>query len=277
MILDALQQTGVVPPAVLEGVRQATREGGSIINHLALQLGDGATDTWRAFAERSGRAFVATPAEAGPIDVRLLTLYQALDHLVLPRVREFTTVRLLTPDPLARLADFEALRAHLGTLVPGRRATIRLDVTTPAVFRELFGLCYPTARPHYRDEVDAAALAALMPRVGWETREPTPEEQADAVAVLSGLPFIHPEIEPADPDALGGLPAGPFVARRLLPHSRTEDQRLLVLGGVRRKDDVAALLRATLDVQEVLHVPCTLALTSPRLLQSHLHALRESV
>jgi hypothetical protein len=263
-LITRLRHTGVIPEDILRKTELDMRAGGTVINHLHRHLGDGTDEVWAALAKRSGRLFLPTPAAAGPIDARLLPLYPALDHLVVPRVRRLCDIHLISPDPLARLSDFAALRPLFVKLVPGGQPHLRIDLAPPAAFRELFALTYPDARKHYRDTADAAALAALLPRAHWKNHTPTPEEEADAMATLLGLPYIDPETYPAQVDALAGHPPQPFLTRRLFPHSRNEHGQLVVLGTLRRAEELPELTRKVQDLADALSQPLLLALTSTR-------------
>ena len=262
--LSELRQSGLIRQDELSSIERDLRAGGSLINHLHRQVGDRVTFIWQALAERSQRAFIAQPGDAGPIDVRLLPCSDALDFLVVPRVRRFTTIHLITPDPFARLSDYAPLRSQLGSLVPGGQATLRLDVTTPPTFRELFNLAYPAARSQYRDAQDAAVLAALLPRRAQQAHRLTPEETVAALALFENLPYLDPGLDPPHPQALGDHPFGPFVARRLYPHSTDERGRLVVLGSVEKNDELAQLQDRMAALQDALQIQLTLTLTSTR-------------
>lgn len=253
-----------IDPAVLRLVEEDMRSAGTLINHLQQRLGEQTTEVWEKMAQASGRRFIATPAEAGPIDARLLTQNDALDYLVLPRVRSFTTISLMTPDPFAKLSDVTALKARFAPLVPGGEASIRLDVTTPACFRELFNLIYPEAWRSYRDTADAAVLAALLPRLAWAEHRPTPEEEAEARATFRGLRFIDPLLEKQEEftDEFAEI----FTARRLYPHSRNEGGHLTVLGALigDEEEELKALRQRVDNLSLALNQPLHLALTSPR-------------
>lgn len=272
--LDQYARTGLIPAPVLASTATDLKDGGSVLNALHRHLGSRTDEVWAQLAQRSNRTFVPHPAAAGPIDARLLPLHLALDHLVLPRVRAFTTIHLLSPDPLARVTDFASLRAHFNPLVPGGQATLRIDLAPPATFRELFTLVYPDARAHWRDVEDAAALAALLPRSAWENYRPNPEEEADARAAMLGLPYIDPTTYLPTPGVLRDHPVAPFTARRLYPHS-TENGHLLVLGTLMHNDELPALQHKVQTLEDALLQPMKLCLTSPRQLARLLRTLSE--
>lgn len=272
--LDQYARTGLIPDSVLASTATDLKDGGSVLNALHRHLGPKTDEVWEQLARRSNRTFVPHPAAAGPIDARLLPLHLALDHLVIPRVKAFTTVHLLSPDPLARVTDFTSLRAHFNARVPGGQATLRIDLTPPATFRELFSLVYPDARAHWRDVEDAAALAALLPRAAWENHRPTPEEEADAWASMLGLPYIDPVTYLPTPGVLREHPVAPFLAKRLYPHS-TENGHLLVLGALMSNDELPALQRKVESLADALLQPMKLCLTSPRQLARLLRTLSE--
>lgn len=253
-----------IDPDVLRLVEQDMRSAGTLINHLQQRLGNKTEEMWAKMAQASGRRFIATPAEAGPIDARLLTQNDALDYLVLPRVRSFTTISLMTPDPFAKLSDVAPLKGRFAALVPGGEASIRLDITTPTCFRELFSLIYPEAWHSYRDTADAAVLAALLPRRAWAKHRPTPEEEAEARATFRGLRFIDPLLEA--PQEFSPEFAEIFTTRRLYPHSRDEGGHLTVLGALigDEEQELRALRQRIDSLSVALNQPLHLALTSPR-------------
>lgn len=256
-----------IAPKVLNQVEQDMTSAGTLINHLHQRLGAQRTlEVWQNMAEASGRRFFPTPASLGPIDARLMTQEQALDYLALPHTRSFTTITLITPDPFAKLGDFAELKTHFGPFVPGGQATIRLEITTPSCFRELFDLIYPNAKTSYRDTADAAVLAALLPRRAWAEHRPTPEEEAQARATFLGLRFIDPQLEPPDAQATGEQPPSLYTNKRLYPHSRDEGGHLTVLGALvsDQKEEYQKLVRRVDNLSIALQQPLHLAVTSPR-------------
>lgn len=261
--LTRLRRTGLVQAAVLGRIEQEIQQGGSLITHLTNELQDNIPALWQALAEHSARHFIAQPSDAGPIDARLLELGHALDYLVLPRVIKYRTVHLISPDPLLRQTEVEALRPHLNAFVPGGQAILKIDLTPPATFRELFSLIYPDAPRFYKDASDVLPLAALIPRIRARHQRPTPEDRGDAEATVLGVPFVDPEAWPPTAGALGDHRPELFEARLLYPHSRNEVGRLLVLGSL-HKTDVQALHTATRQLAEALGDQIDLALTSPR-------------
>ncbi|GGR12763.1 hypothetical protein [Deinococcus ruber] len=262
--LQELRTSHLLDTALLDQLEQDLRQGGGLINHLHRRLGDQIVPIWRTLAERSQRAFIAQPVDAGPVEVQLLGVHDAFDYLVVPRVREFTTFHLMTPDPFARLSDYGPLRATFNAKVPGGVASLRLDIVPPSTFRELFSLAYPTAREAYRDEQDAAVLAALLPRRAQATFRPTPEEEASALANYYNLPYLDPVVDPPEVAVLGELPFEPFTARRLYPHSRNERGQLQVLGSVQRADELDGLHARVAALEEALQTTFVLILTSTR-------------
>ena len=73
------------------------------------------------------------------------------------------------------------------------------------------------------------------------------------------LPIYPPHLQ-----ALGDHPFGPFVARRLYPHSTDERGRLVVLGSVERNDELEQLKDRMAALQDALQIQLTLTLTSTR-------------
>lgn len=253
----------LIPERVLQQIERDVQQGGSLITHLSTHLQEDTARVWAAMAERSGRHFITQPAAAGPIDVRLLTVEHAMDYLVLPRVVRYRTVHLISPDPFVRQSDVHPLRTHLNTFVPGGQAVLRIDLTLPATFRELFSLNYPDAPRHYRNASDVLPLAALIPRVRARDQRPTPEERSDAEATVLGVPFVDPDVWAPTPGILGDHPHQLFEAQRLYPHSRDEVGHLLVLGSL-HKTKVETLQQATQRLADTLGDKIDLALTSPR-------------
>lgn len=262
MTLAALRASGVVDPAVLNRVEQAYGSGGSLVNHLSRQLGPQTDDLWTALAESRGRACFVTPASVGPVDTRLLSVEDATEYLLLPRVRKFQTIHLLTPDPFLLQEDVQVLASQFVRWVPGTQVTLKLDVVTPATWRELFTLCYPQAHTQARDPEDLLALTALLPRRLQGTHKPTVEERVDAVATFYRLPYLDPEATPLKPADYLHLPLEPFLARRLHPHHTNERGQLVVLGTARTKEDLDALQVKLSQLSEALHQPMALALCS---------------
>lgn len=265
--LHELRQSALLGAALLDRIEERLKAGGSLTNHLHHAVGDAAIgEVWQALAARSGRQYIGSPGDAGPIDVRLLSAQDALDFLVVPRVRRFTAVHLVTPDPFARLGDYAELRTRFTGALPGQPVQLRLDVAPPGTFRELFSLAYPTLRSAYRDARDAAVLASLLPRRAQARHRPTPEEAAAALATYRGLPYLDPELDPPDADVMHEQPFGPFFSRRLYPHSNDERGRMVVLGSVQTDlgADLDALLGKLQDLQDALQTPLVLTLCSTR-------------
>lgn len=267
MNVEAVRQTGLVPEAILHRVEHGLQEGGSVLTQLARQPELDLPALWQALASRAERHFIPSPAAAGPIDARLFGQDVAVDYLILPRVRVFNTIRVISPNPLRRVRELDEVRGVCAAWVPSRQVTFQIDITTPAVFRELFALTYPAAPSHYRSSEDAAALAALIPRLAWGVdQRPTPEELTQAIAAFAGLPYVDTSLQAPDRRLWNELPAGPFLQRRLVPYVRQADGRFGVLGAVERSEDVAAVQVNVARLMETLHVPLVLALTSRRAL-----------
>ena len=264
MTLTALRASGVVDATVLDRVEQASGQGGSLINHLSQQLGRQTEVVWAALTEHVGRSCFPTPASVGPVNTRLLSVRDATEYLLLPRVVQFQTVRLLTPDPFTRLEDVQALAPQLVRWVPGTQVILKLDVAPPAAWRELFSLCYPQAQAQARGPEDLVALTALLPRRLQATHKPTVEERVDAMATFHRLPYIDPAVTPLKPADYTHLPLEPFLTKRLHPHHTNERGQLVVLGTARTPEELEFLQTKLHHLSEVLHQPMTLALCSTR-------------
>ncbi|GGR15356.1 hypothetical protein [Deinococcus ruber] len=269
--LQDYQRGGLLPDALLDTLTHDLQGGGSLINHLQRHLGPDLEALWERIALKAGREFIATPSEAGPLDVGLLTVQDAHDYLVVPRVRKFLTIHLITPDPFARLSDYQPLRAQYNNAEQsGGLMQIRLDIAPPETFRELFALAYPGARAHYRDAADAGVLASLLPRRTQQEQhvKPTPEEAARAAALFTGLPYLDPVLDPPHEAVVEAFPLEAFTTRRLYPHHHDERGRLVVLGSVQRLDDLDAELQRLHThlalLQDAFRSDMTLALTSSR-------------
>lgn len=257
-----LRARQLVPQDVLRKVEQDMQRGGSLLNHLHHRLGANRSEVWAAMASGQNRSFFKEPSEIGPLDARLLPVSLALDHLLLPRRREYLTVRLITPDPFYAPRETTALQSHVNSLVPGGHASLVFDVTTPTTFKELFSLVYPNHLERARTERDHLAVSALIPVNS--SISPSKEEQSEAVASFHGLPFTDPDIEAPDPQLLRQFPIEPFLAARLYPHSRTQQGELLVLGAVENHDELPELLAKVDYLSSALLHPMRLALTSKR-------------
>lgn len=262
MTLAALSASGVLDSAALDLVEQAHGQGGSLVSHLSRQLGPRTADVWTALSAHMGRSCFTTPASVGPVDTRLLPVGDATEYLLLPRVRKFQTIHLLTPDPFTSLEDVQALAPQFMQWIPGTQLALKLDVTTPAAWRELFSLCYPQAFKQARDPEDLLALTALLPRRVQGTLKATVEDRVDAMATFYRVPYLDPEVTPVKPADFGHLPLEPFLARRLYPHHTNERGQLVVLGTARHKEDLATLQVKLDQLGEALHQPMTLALCS---------------
>lgn len=262
--LTLLRRCGLLDEGMLKKIELEVLQGGSLINHLNKALGEQLPSVWNQLAHSTARDFIAQPSDAGPIDARLLSLDQALDFLVLPRVVKYRTVHVLSPDPFLRLSDLDPLRVTLRPFTFGAPPIIRIDLTTPSAFRELFSLVFPDANAHYQEAADVLSLAALIPRNAGEKIRATPEEMADAHATVYGLPFLDPDLFPPVASSIGDHPAGPFIAAKLYPHSRDEVGHLTVLGALGRDTTVRQLQDAAQRLASALGDQLDLALTSPR-------------
>lgn len=262
--LALLRRSGLIEAGVLDTIELEAAQGGSLINHLHKVLGERLPTVWEQLAASTSRDFIVQPTDAGPIDARLLSLNQALDYLVLPRVVRYRTVHVLSPDPFLRLGDLDPLRASLKPFTFGAPPIIRIDLTTPSAFRELFSLIFPNANELYQSAADVLSLAALIPRNAGTSIRATPEERADAHATVLGLPFIDPDLLPPIASAIGDHPAGPFIAAQLYPHSRDEVGHLTVLGALGRDSEIAQVQSAAQHLASALGDQLDLALTSGR-------------
>ncbi len=258
-----LRAHGLISQHLADRIHHEIRFGGSLINHLHHQLGSDLEQLWADLAAERGLKLLPSPASFGPINTTLLSLQDALSFLVLPRVQRFNRIHVVTPNPFVRTEDLQPLTGRLGHLFTTGQVQLVLELTTPDVFREVFRLAYPNHERHHRSVADAAALAALIP-AGNPSIKPTPEEHARAIATVTGLPYLDPHLTPPDPGVPAPLPTGPFLAKRLYPHSRDTRGHLIVLGSVEHAEETAELRARVQQLQDALRHPLSLHLTSQR-------------
>lgn len=214
--------------------------GGSLLNAIASQPKLDVAALWSRLAVSQDRQFIPSVKDASPIDGSLITREDATRHLILGRVMRFQTVHVITPNPFLSTTDLLPLRDHLRDLTPGRRALIRIEVTTPSVWKTLYDYTYPiTPYTPRMSLAEAVALASLTPLQEIEhmgllelrdEKRITPEQYAEALARQEGVPYINLDLNPPDEDALNYVPTTVIRATRQYPWGFTRDGQIITVG-----------------------------------------------
>ncbi|GGR09860.1 hypothetical protein [Deinococcus ruber] len=277
--VQLLRDAGLIHAALYHDIQAYQQEnGGSALNAIASQPGLNLDPLWTQLAERQGRRYLPTPADASPVDATLLTRDQATRFMVLSRKVELQTVMLLTPDPLMSLSSLSDLKAALAPHLPGQRAVLSLEVCTPITWKTLFDYSYPASRYIAPlSEHEAMALASLTPAGELpgslddmlRQRSITHEQHAEAQARQLLLPYVNPDLEPPDPLTFEFIPPTVALTTHLYPYRFTRDQRIMVLSSQSpNEQQLQRLRRLTSPTLEVVWTLC-----SQKIHQKLLHAL----
>lgn len=246
--------------------RYLDEHGGSLLNAIASQATLNVPSLWQSLAESQERPFITSLKAASPVDGSLITREEATRYLILGRVLKFQTVHVVTPNPFLSTADLLPLRDRLRTITPGHHALIRIEVCTPALWKQLYDYTYPITPYTPRLSLnEAIALASLTPLSTFENMDLedlrvqkliTPDQYAEALARQEGVPYINVTLDPPDPDLLDlvGLPI--IRATRQYPWALTRDGHIITVSDHIPTPDVLAHFR------RIIHRRIIPALTS---------------